>query len=637
MRSAAMPPRLRPLSGVLVALLAGCSGPALPGDDAVDGPAGDGMAGDDGGPDAPPRRVQVCASGGADHATIGAAIDAANAGDTIEVCAGTYRERLVITGKPLHLLGPAGAAATIIDAGAGGTGVAIRDTGAPGVTLEGFTIRNGLGAAEGGGLRCERSTVALQDSALVGNRGAGGGGLFATACALDLHGTHVEDNDGDRTGGGALVIDSSATVRASVFVGNRGVNGAGLAVYDSSLTLEDNELRANLAGLRGGGLYLASEGTIAGNRFLDNSAGWTGGAIHTVGHAPVLVDNLVRGSSSVNDGGGVYVHQGTATLRGNQFLDNYSGDDGGAVKIFEGRCLMEANLFEGNRARDAGGAVRISHEPCEVIDNIARNNTAGGPGGAYDLDNDASTMRGGEITGNVAGGAGGGIHAYLAPWTGTTIEDVLIADNRAWRGGGLFIVDNFKPVAMRRLVVVDNRAGYGGGLGVRSTNFTVSHSLFARNQANAGGGVHHEVARPWNDECPCPPAAPTGQIRFSVFHDNQAGAGAALWTNAAGLTVDNSILFAHQGTTVTVAPDPETPEVLNAPIWRYNDTFPATFEGMPVPVGNNGNLAMDPLFVDPAVGDYQLRGDSPCRNAGDPALRDADGGRASMGMFGGTP
>jgi hypothetical protein len=54
-----------------------------------------------------------------------------------------------------------------------------------------------------------------------------------------------------------------------------------------------------------------------------------------------------------------------------------------------------------------------------------------------------------------------------------------------------------------------------------------------------------------------------------------------------------------------------------------------------------GNIDADPLFADAANGDYHLLTDSPCIDAGDPAVPvgsepDPNGGIINMGAYGGT-
>jgi hypothetical protein len=51
------------------------------------------------------------------------------------------------------------------------------------------------------------------------------------------------------------------------------------------------------------------------------------------------------------------------------------------------------------------------------------------------------------------------------------------------------------------------------------------------------------------------------------------------------------------------------------------------------PTGSAGNISSDPQFVD--LESFRLRADSPCVNAGDPAVEDPNGTRADMGRYGG--
>ncbi len=652
---------LRWFAGAIGLCLAGCgtSGNVagddvvVPGDDDASVPDGGGPVVDGGvdpdpdallpDPDAAPpdanpqpQTLTVCATGGS-FPTIGGALAAASAGDTIEVCAGTYHERIVIENLAITITAPSGAAATILDGDGAGTVVTVRNSVGTGVVLQGFQIRNGRSSAIGGGILCEDSTLTLSNSHVTTSTATtGGGGLAAVSCVLDIGSTLFNLNEGGTHGGGAMVVTSSGEIHHNGFISNTAREGGGLTSFEGSVAVKFNEFRANSVRQRGGAMFHVSDAEITSNAVLENTTPFVCGGIFVAGHAPLISFNEIRGNTAVNDGGGVYLDNSSATLRSNHVHGNSTGDDGGGIRSFESSCTMEANLVEDNTAGDSGGGVRISHVPCLVIDQIVRDNYASGTGGGYDLDNDASTLRGGEITGNYAGGSGGGIFNWLSPFWGTKLENIKIAGNRAYQGGGIYIQDNYKPMVMKGLTIVDNRAGRGGGIMASTTDYTLTDSLIARNKATTGAGIYHAAPELPDPECglegemPCPPLHGRGTISFSVIYANYGG-GAAVQVNDEGLTVTSSIIAGHVD--AALATDPLVPP----PTWRYNDTIPATFIGMEPPMDHSGNISADPQFVDPETSDFHLGASSPCLEAGDPAFATDGGDAPDQGLIGGAP
>jgi hypothetical protein len=80
-------------------------------------------------------------------------------------------------------------------------------------------------------------------------------------------------------------------------------------------------------------------------------------------------------------------------------------------------------------------------------------------------------------------------------------------------------------------------------------------------------------------------------------------------------------------------------DVMSETSLTYNDFWNNTKDlcGGPNPVGSNGNIDADPLFVDATGGDYTLTPESPCRETGSVRTDDADpdGTRNDMGAYGG--
>jgi hypothetical protein len=127
---------------------------------------------------APPRPTHLAVAAGTiwhvpgDFPNIQLAINAASAGDTVLVDAGSYTGSLNFNGKALTVQSSAGSTATAI-VGNGGTTVTIGPLGA----LIGFTVSHGVGY-DGGGITAIGSGTAIRgnilsdNAALVGGTGA---------------------------------------------------------------------------------------------------------------------------------------------------------------------------------------------------------------------------------------------------------------------------------------------------------------------------------------------------------------------------------------------------------------------------------------------------------------------------------
>ena len=153
------------------------------------------------------------------------------------------------------------------------------------MTVSGLTIRNGKGAAEGGGIRCEGSALALRDVVLDGNAASSGGGLYASACAIDVATTRFSGNNAEDYGGGAFLVGSTGQITGSTFTINKGVWGGGLTLQEGAVALRTSNVTNNQAALQGGGLFLGASSEITGTVFDGNSSGWTAGGISSTSTA----------------------------------------------------------------------------------------------------------------------------------------------------------------------------------------------------------------------------------------------------------------------------------------------------------------------------------------------------------------
>lgn len=300
------------------------------------------------------------------------------------------------------------------------------------------------------------------------------------------------------------------------------------------------------------------------------------------------------------DGGAVRVQAGAQlVLEACRFVDNTTGGDGGALwAAASAEVLVEDCSFAGNHADGSGGAAYGSLSNLTTLRRCAlsHNEAAGAGGGAYGVRLEDCVLRG-----NLAGTSGGGAAESSAFGS-------LFEGNTAAASGGGLVLNVYEPfiaiASVTGCTFRGNAAGSTGG-GARLTassdsifgvSVIVSDCIFDGNDAPVSDGLHGDAVN----------GATT--VQRCTFLDDDAVGGAAF-------TVRSSIFAAGAQ---------PVPAALGSVTWS------CVVGGFP----GEGNIATDPLLVDPAAGAYGLLPGSPCIDSGWPFdFLDPDGSLVDMGAL----
>jgi nitrous oxidase accessory protein NosD len=277
-----------------------------------------------------------------DFSTIQAALNAAADGDEIQVSPGTYRENLTIT-KDVLLRSTGGPGLTVVDGGGAGRVVTISEgVSASSATLEGFTIRGGAGAWEGGGVSLASASAVIRGNIIEDNRACDGAGIAMVGGAPRVEANIIRHNSrsgcSGGIGGGGILLRMAGS---AVVVGN---------------TIENNAIGSG----PGGGLSLNAAGTprIEGNIIRFNTASTGGGGVYVQNASDAdLIQNLVYGNTAAYGGGidwRVPSGQRGPWLLNNTIAEN-NAPTGSAVRAdgYDGGVVLENNLLIGKAGQSA--------------------------------------------------------------------------------------------------------------------------------------------------------------------------------------------------------------------------------------------------------------------------------------------
>ena len=373
------------------------------------------------------------------------------------------------------------------------------------------------------------------------------------------------------------------------------------------------------------------------------------------------------------------VHPGAPDPCGDGLDANCSGDDGVWVPDDiptigealttprpdgEAICVSAGTYPE--RLDFAGDEVHLTG-----IDGAENTVLDGGCGGSvltFDSGETADTIVEGFTITNGCAEAGGGVYIHDSS---PTLRQLRVEGNQARhildltvdgdfsalaRGGGIYVGGTGAPT-LSNLVIADNTANawievwgdsysiieseaYGGGIFAAGNGMTVSNTVIRENTSTSYATTYlfgcdsfygRAYADSWGGG-----AHVTGGSAFStlntVFDSNNLAVEAAAYRICDGAS--GSVYDYEDSGGGAVAVSSGSASFQYSDFWSAYNT-PASVTGVGSPLGSNGNVSVDPGYLDAAEGDYHLDNWSPLLDAGDPAVTDPDGSRSDIGAYGG--
>ena len=385
--------------------------------------------------------IVVAADGSGDHQTIQAGVDAATAGDTVEVNSGTYTEQVTVDTE-ITLVAPNGATLDGSSFGIASTGIYVDRNVSTGLTIDGFIVESygdgiGVGAAPDEGSSEDKGEYGPNRDGIAGGwtiqnvvvRDNAEDGIdipSATDAAWTLTNVTATGNgdDGIEIGNFATstvdwVIDGANASNNGVPASNKnGAWGIRVTEENGAWTIKNSITNDNKGENGQSGVQVA----LSGSGWLFTNHTSKGNDVHGIdivgnsGAGTVEQSNL-----SDNDQAGFYIGtDGDWTLRDSVILNNYRA--GISTKKADSSFLVDNVTVRGNIWD--GLDLRGNTGNWQILDSVIENNganDASSPGAGID----AYSTEGSWAVNNtsITGNEDAGIHADSADITGDATDN----------------------------------------------------------------------------------------------------------------------------------------------------------------------------------------------------------------------
>ncbi|HUV05743.1 MAG TPA: right-handed parallel beta-helix repeat-containing protein [Armatimonadota bacterium] len=557
--------------------------------------------------------------------TIQQGINDADVGnEEVWVARGTYLERIILKDGVSVYGGFAGTETergqrdfrsneTVIDRQQSGSVVTASNvtTGA----IDGFTIRNGR-ATSGGGIYCYYSSPAISNNTITGNSAGWGGGIYCSHSSPAISNNAITGNSACQGGGICCFYYSSPAISNNAITGNSACQGGGICCGRSSPAISNNVVVFNSSGI-----YGYSGAPVLRNNCVYNPDGLNYSGI-SPGAGDIQVDpklcsveygnaHIQPDSPCIDAGYDSVVQPGWLDMDGQGRINGAHVDIGADESYGEqwqaGPYVIIRVSTSGNDANDGLSWASAKQTVQAGID--AASAAGGEVWVAAATYNECVTLR---LYAYVYGGFAGTENSRdernwvsnLTVLDGSAAGSV-VTPNAGYRAGG---IDGF--------TIRNGNAQYGGGVYCDSSSPVISNNTITGNSAYQGGGIF------------C--AGSSAAISNNIITGNGAIYGGGIYCGWSSPTkISNNTITGNSGTGIYC--DHSSPAISNNVV-AFNWSGIYNFDGAPA-LRNNcvhnpggydysgiskgaGDIPDDPLFVDKENGDYHLRFDSPCIDAG---------------------
>ncbi len=241
----------------------------------------------------------------------------------------------------------------------------------------------------GAAIRIDSPTAgaAIYNSFLISHNAEGNnGGAIYNVGTLVIHGSSLGANNSNGLGGAIFNNGGTVTITDSTLINNQARQGGAIYHAEGTLQISGSAIRSNRAqgsnpvnGNQGGGIHIdVGTATVVNSTFFDNLANG-GGAIYTRA-TPLTLTNVTFNRNRADTGGALWQDAaGQTTARNTIFANSRNSNDSSASLNCDGPSITSGgrNIISDNSCLPNPGSVGDLHSTDPLLESFINDN--GGP------------------------------------------------------------------------------------------------------------------------------------------------------------------------------------------------------------------------------------------------------------------